>query len=323
MIENPTEKQLRTLKGIVYIITNQINGKVYIGKTIHRFVDRYSNCKWWRYPSNKYLKNSIKKHGKENFKLSILTYGINDDNELLTTESDFIRQYNCLFPNGYNFLEETGKGRIFTEEMRLNIALAGCKKKIYRIKEIATGEIKEFRCPKEIIDRYKTNHANLADLFNKKQNTVKGICLPETNPEIRKNGGGLKTVVDQYGTIYEFYNPNKFCRENQCGKETIRRLIKGVCLTVKSKDGRIFRLENTILNSMEYLRSIKLMNVNQKYKQIILTRISDNKDFTINMPDYIKEFCKNNDIYKREIYALTNKEQKTAKGFKLKEVIYL
>jgi hypothetical protein len=211
--------------------------------------------------------------------------------------------------------------RLKTDE--LDFALAGCKKKIYRIKEIATGEIKEFRCPKEIIDRYKTNHANLADLFNKKQNTVKGICLPETNPEIRKNGGGLKTVVDQYGTIYEFYNPNKFCRENQCGKETIRRLIKGVCLTVKSKDGRIFRLENTILNSMEYLRSIKLMNVNQKYKQIILTRISDNKDFTINMPDYIKEFCKNNDIYKREIYALTNKEQKTAKGFKLKEVIYL
>ena len=57
-------KELKTLKGIVYKITNLINNKCYIGISMCTFLDRYrsgfSHCK------NDYLLYSINKYGKEN-----------------------------------------------------------------------------------------------------------------------------------------------------------------------------------------------------------------------------------------------------------------
>jgi len=323
MIKNPTKLQLKKLKGIVYLIKNKLDGKCYIGKTKHRFSDRYSSSNWIKYTTNKYLKNAVIKHGIENFKVSILKHGILDNEKLLNYELKSIEKYNSIVPNGYNFVKETGEEhREFSEEMRLNQAISQCKGKIYKIKEISTGEIKEFRCPKEIIDKYKIKEQNLNQLFIGSIRRLKGICLPETNPEQYGKNSKLKTLVDQYGKIYQFYNCSKFGRENKCGINMILQLCNEKCLIAKSKDGRIFRLEKTLLNSTEYLISTKEINVNQKYKTIILTKINDNTDFNININE-IHKFCKTHNISKREIYTLTNNEQKTSKGFKLKNIIYL
>ncbi len=290
MIENPTEEQLRTLTGIVYLIKNKITGMCYIGKTIRKFSDRYWSCDWQKYTTNNYLKNSVNKHGINNFMLYILDMGINNDQQLLDTESKFIKQYNTLFPNGYNFLEENYEAKIFTEEMKLNIALAGCYGKIYRIKEIKTGEIKEFRCPKEIIDKYGVKDQNLHALFSGKLRTLKGICLPDTNTDKWQENDRLKILIDQHGKKYEFYNCHKFARENECASNAILYTVLNEVSAAKSKDGRIFRLETTSEQSLEYLKSIRKISPTQKYKLIILTRIIDNVDFNIN-PNDIKSFC--------------------------------
>lgn len=322
MIENPTEEQLRTLRGIVYIIINQINGKVYIGKTKRTFYKRYWSGRWWKYTNN-YLKNAANKYGIENFKITILTHGITDNKELLQIERGFINQYDCISPKGYNFIEETDENhRIFNPESRMKQAITSCYGKIYRIKEIETGEIKEFRCPKEIIDKYDIRQQNLHSLFKGRLRTIKGICLPETDTEKRAEGDELKTLVDQFGCKYEFYNCHKFEKENLCGARMIERVVNKECFSSKSKDGRIFRLECTDLNSVEYLKSIGKFAPTQKYRMIILTRIIDNVDFYIN-PNDILTFCEKHNILRRDIHALTGKEQKTAKGFKLKELIYL
>ena len=53
--------------GLIYKITNNINGKVYIGQTTTDFGRRYSAIKWWRACRNLHLKYSVEKYGSENF----------------------------------------------------------------------------------------------------------------------------------------------------------------------------------------------------------------------------------------------------------------
>lgn len=318
-IENPTFDELKTVKGIIYLIKNLKNGKCYIGKTKHRFTDRYHSGEWWKYTNN-YLSNAVNLYGLESFKLELLETNVLNNVDLLKLETKYIHLYNSLAPNGYNFIEETGEvNREFTEEFKLNIALAGCKGKIYKIKEIETGIIKEFRCPKEIIDKYGVKQQNLHQLFAGKLRTLKGICLPETNTD-KWSDNELKILVDQFNVKYEFYNVTKFERENNCSH--VLNILSGKSIATKSKDGRIFRLETTKLDSKEYLRSKANNGSNRKYKTIILIRIKDNKEFNIDTTK-LNEFCLEHHINKREIHALTGHEQKTTKGFKLKGVVYL
>ena len=82
--------------GIIYLITNLINGKQYIGQTtkIHLFND------YWG--SGLLIKRAINKYGKENFKKEILKDNINSKLELDIFEKQYIQQYNTLIPIGYN-----------------------------------------------------------------------------------------------------------------------------------------------------------------------------------------------------------------------------
>lgn len=55
--------------GIIYMIKNKVNGKIYFGQTIEEkgFRGRYRNGQWWKYTSNDHLRKSAEKHGIENF----------------------------------------------------------------------------------------------------------------------------------------------------------------------------------------------------------------------------------------------------------------
>tara|TARA_R100001086_G_scaffold236386_2_gene159816 strand:- start:708 stop:1394 length:687 start_codon:yes stop_codon:yes gene_type:complete len=88
--------------GIVYKITNSINNKCYIGISKNTFRKRYNHRDdWWNAPSvNKILKQSIEKHGYENFKVEILENC--EKTELEEKEKYYINKFNSFIPNGYN-----------------------------------------------------------------------------------------------------------------------------------------------------------------------------------------------------------------------------
>ena len=83
----------------LYKITNLINGKVYIGQSIH------PDKRWWEH-RNKAKKNfdeypihlAISKYGEENFSFEILEWSEDYDNR----EKELIQEYNSISPNGYN-----------------------------------------------------------------------------------------------------------------------------------------------------------------------------------------------------------------------------
>lgn len=89
--------------GVIYSIKNKINGKRYIGQTIHPDirVDKHARRLRKGEHINDHLQNAWNKYGKNNFIFEILEDEIPYDN-LDKKEIEYIKNYNS-FKNGYNF----------------------------------------------------------------------------------------------------------------------------------------------------------------------------------------------------------------------------
>jgi group I intron endonuclease len=97
--------------GIIYKITNKINGKIYIGQTTKPLNER------WRYHCSSYacraLSTDIKIYGKENFLLEELNMCASLK-EMNILEKFYIKLLNTLYPNGYNL--KTGGAKSLPSE---------------------------------------------------------------------------------------------------------------------------------------------------------------------------------------------------------------
>ena len=90
----------------LYTITNQLNGKQYIGissNPARRWIEHKCNH------GSKIVYQAIKKYGIENLRFDILYEGCGEDIKQL--EIDLIDKYDTLAPKGYN-LTEGGEGTI-------------------------------------------------------------------------------------------------------------------------------------------------------------------------------------------------------------------
>ena len=92
--------------GIIYKITNTINGKSYIGQTIRPLKRR-----WQEHCQNvercRALHRAITKYGKENFIVEEIDVA-DTSKELNDKEIYWIKFYNTMTPNGYNMTEGGG-----------------------------------------------------------------------------------------------------------------------------------------------------------------------------------------------------------------------
>jgi group I intron endonuclease len=88
--------------GCVYLATNRVNGKQYVGKTLKTLSCRrvVHECHSRR-ESNHYFHCALRKYGHENFDWLVLVTSDNA-NELSSLERTFINSLNTRAPNGYN-----------------------------------------------------------------------------------------------------------------------------------------------------------------------------------------------------------------------------
>lgn len=84
--------------GIIYKITNLINGKIYIGQTTKNIKTRFQQH---ISKLTTAISKAIKKHGKENFNIEIID-SANDINDLNFKERYWIKLLNSKLPIGYN-----------------------------------------------------------------------------------------------------------------------------------------------------------------------------------------------------------------------------
>ncbi|WP_010249204.1 NUMOD1 domain-containing DNA-binding protein [Acetivibrio cellulolyticus] len=146
------EKTIKNPYGFIYITTNLVNGKRYIGK--RRFIN--TNGGWQNYlGSGVHLKNSIKKYSKENFVRDIIDIAFSEE-ELNQKEIQWINNYNAVKSNDfYNIADGGSNGNTFagkTEEeinewkRKISEANTGMKlskearKKISEKAKLRTGE---------------------------------------------------------------------------------------------------------------------------------------------------------------------------------------
>lgn len=84
----------------IYIITNLINNKQYIGKTGQTLKKRFEGHCYGNH--NTLISKAIKEFGKENFKIEVLEEISGSNLIALQKEREYILRYNTLQPNGYN-----------------------------------------------------------------------------------------------------------------------------------------------------------------------------------------------------------------------------
>jgi len=132
------------MSAIIYQITNQINGKSYIGFTTRK-IKRITEHKHCDGTSPK-LDNAVKKYGWENFNHQILYMGEDEQHTLKIIEPFFIQHLNTKHPNGYN-LTNGGDGILgykHTKETRRKISI-GHKGQIPWIKGKKITRSSEYR----------------------------------------------------------------------------------------------------------------------------------------------------------------------------------
>jgi len=135
-MENVKNIEIINPYGFVYITTNMINGKKYIGQKIF-------DCHWKLYlGSGKRLKYAIKKYGKDNFIREIIAIAYSKE-ELNNLEIEIINNHNAVVDEdnyyniaygggtntGLHFSEEhknkisnSEKGKVTSEETKLKIS---------------------------------------------------------------------------------------------------------------------------------------------------------------------------------------------------------
>ncbi len=91
--------------GIIYKVTNKVNGKVYVGQTTQKLSFRKAK----HINRGHYLYNALNRYGLENFNWEIISY-CGSVEKLNKMEKYYIKKYNS-FSNGYN-LTEGGEGQL-------------------------------------------------------------------------------------------------------------------------------------------------------------------------------------------------------------------
>ena len=167
--------------GIIYKIKNQINGKIYIGQTIHGFNRRYKN-NLEEYTKNIHLKNSIDKYGIDNFSVYKAIDIAFSRTELDIKEQiwiSFYRSYDEKF--GYN-KTKGGGSPVFTEEVKENMSKSQKKKwesKEYRkkivpkLRAITQSEIYRNNMSQTLINSEVHKEACNSKEFKEKQRELK------------------------------------------------------------------------------------------------------------------------------------------------------
>ena len=97
-------------KGLIYLISNNINNKCYVGQTTQKLEKRWKGHITDSRRNKTLFSRAIKKHGAKNFMITIIKT-VNSMKELNELEAFFIKKFNTLKPSGYNL--DSGGGNFW------------------------------------------------------------------------------------------------------------------------------------------------------------------------------------------------------------------
>lgn len=146
--------------GYVYLITNLINGKQYVGQTIRTLRIRFSkHCT----SKNPVISKAIKKYGKENFIVQELAIAYNQK-QLDFLEGMYMSWFNTLAPNGYNITNIiNGKGKHSKETIEKFKKIQNNPDRL----KISSNQGKKFRSKKPTRKGLTSKYLGVSKKYNK------------------------------------------------------------------------------------------------------------------------------------------------------------
>lgn len=211
--------------GFIYKITNNTNGKCYIGETMKsnpetrwnehkRKIEKGIGC-----PA---LQDAIRKYGVENFSFQVLIICFDEDR--YHYEKQYIKKYNSIAPNGYN-LTSGGEGGGFygkTHSDETRIRITNTSKQRY----IDNPELKE-----KMSLQQKLLFSNPENRNKIKEGMKKSKIF--NNLKMNENGPGLAKIK-----VKQFTLEGEFIKEYNSMKEAgdaVNMTYKGISRCVNGK----------------------------------------------------------------------------------------
>ena len=186
-------KETGLYEGYIYCITNNVNGKQYIGQTSTTIGQRFIGHRYRaKHDSNQYIHNAMRSYGIENFivkEVKCISNGSLSDlcNELDKLESYYISLYNTLNPNGYNN------------------TVGGRQNDGFQIKE---RKVFQFSLQGDLIDEY-NNLKEAADITGFDKTGISKCCLLETHSSYGYVWRYEDTLQDYNGYVSHWITKNE------------------------------------------------------------------------------------------------------------------
>ena len=273
--------------GIIYKVTNKVNGKVYIGQTIQSFYKRK-----WSHESraknstdNMPFHTALCKYGKSNFEWEIIEY-CDSKEELDEMEFHYILQFNTLSSDGYN-CTYGGEG---------NHGFKHSKETCELIRQMKTG--------------VKLSKESIAKRSQKQSYTWK-IIFPDDKEEIICN-------------LSDFCRKNNLCATSMSavarGDRSHHKGFKCIKLSKRKKiNSKSTRLAISKANKGRKLtpEQLKQRIESQAYYWEITLLKSGDKIQVKNL----KEYCRKNDIHYHSMLKVSSGAKKHHKGLECIKVM--
>lgn len=200
----------------IYLITNLINNKKYVGQTIQSIKKRWQRHCWKStLVKNDYpIRNAINKYGKENFSIKQIDEALSLE-EANEKEVYWGNYYNVISPNGYSLKLGGRRHTHFSEETKLKISKSNKGKK----------------ASPETIQRLSDSHKGIKPTEETKlkiSNHFKGKKSHEnTNTAASQKNCKKYLFMSPEGIEIEIVNMKIFCHNNKLTHGLMIDLIKG------------------------------------------------------------------------------------------------
>ena len=175
------------MNGIIYCIKNLKTGKCYVGQSTYKFTERYYKGNWSDKTHNSLLKADAAYYGLNNFEVKILEFNVESIEELNELEEKYASEFNCYYPNGYNFAR-CGNNKRMNDLTKEKLRLAHKRKTPLEIKRISDQQILKIDNLCKFCKDNNLNRGNLTKMIYNRNYDVRhlesqGYCLPETTLE--------------------------------------------------------------------------------------------------------------------------------------------
>jgi group I intron endonuclease len=180
--------------GVIYKITNLVNGKIYIGQTKQK-----PERRWSRHKHNSknningsLIAKAIRKYGEENFTFETIDHAECTES-LNKLEEKYINELNCLTPNGYNIEAYNIGDKIISEDTKTKLA------------KINTNKKKNNSSSKYMGVYYnKTNNKWGSYIIFQRKRLTLGYFILETDAAKARD---IEILKEEYGGIFELNFP--------------------------------------------------------------------------------------------------------------------